>query len=60
MDEKEKQQLIKKLKKGEHGDVAKEDNDLEKSVSYMKKPAAAKAKYKDFYDDVKLSIKEDW
>lgn len=60
MDDKQKKQLLKKLKKTETGDIAKNDDDLVKSEGYLNKPQAEKARYKEFYDDVKLSIKEDW
>ena len=60
MDEKEKQRLIAKLKRGENGDTARDDDDLYKSESLMKKAYKFKSNYKDYYDDVKLHIKEDW
>lgn len=60
MDEKKKQQLIKRMKNRETGDTYRDDDDLVRSETYMKKGQAEKSKYKEFYDDVKLSIKEDW
>lgn len=48
------------MKRGERGDVARDDDDLYKSESLMKKPDKFKSTYKDYYDDVKLHIKEDW
>ena len=52
MDEKEKQRLIAKLKRGENGDTARDDDDLYKSESLMKKADKFKSNYKDYYDDV--------
>ena len=47
-------------KRGENGDTARDDDDLYKSESLMKKADKFKSNYKDYYDDVKLHIKEDW
>lgn len=60
MDEKQKQRLIAQMKRGERGDVARDDDDLYKSEALMKKSDKFKSTYKDYYDDVKLHIKEDW
>ncbi|MEG1613711.1 MAG: hypothetical protein RR357_06050 [Clostridia bacterium] len=60
MDEKEKLQVIKKLKRSENGNTATSDDDLEKSCLLKNKNQAFKDNYKEFYDDVKLHIKEDW
>lgn len=59
MTEQEKEQILRKMKNREQGDVASND-DLVRSEKYMKKGQYARSKYKEFYDDVKLSIKEDW
>ena len=48
------------MKNREQGDVASNDDDLVRSEKYMKKGQYARSNYKEFYDDVKLSIKEDW
>jgi hypothetical protein len=48
------------MKNREQGDVASNDDDLIRSEKFMKKGQYARSKYKEFYDDVKLSIKEDW
>lgn len=60
MTEQEKEQILRKMKNREQGDVASNDDDLVRSEKYMKKGQYARSKYKEFYDDVKLSIKEDW
>ncbi len=60
MTEKEKEEILRKMKNREQGDVASNDDDLVRSEKYMKKGQYARSKYKEFYDDVKLSIKEDW
>lgn len=60
MTEQEKEQILRKMKNREQGDVASNDDDLFRSEKYMKKGQYARSKYKEFYDDVKLSIKEDW
>ncbi len=60
MDEKEKERLLKKMRNRESGDVAVGDNDLAKSEKFMKKGEAIKSKYKEFYDDIKHTPKEDW
>lgn len=48
------------MKNREQGDVASNDDDLVRSEKYKKKGQYARSKYKEFYDDIKLSIKEDW
>lgn len=60
MDEEKKQQALKQIKRGEGGDTARSDNDLERSKNYASKNAKFKAKYKEYYTDIKLSSKEDW
>lgn len=60
MTDAEKEKLLKKMKNRESGDVSPCDNDLVKSESYMKKNQAIRSEYKDFYDDVKFTPKEDW
>ena len=60
MTEQEKEQILRKMKNREQGDVASNDDDLIRSEKFMKKGQYARSKYKEFYDDVKLSIKEDW
>ena len=60
MTEQEKEQILRKMKNREQGDVASNDDDLVRSEKYMKKGQYARSKYKEFYDDIKLSIKEDW
>lgn len=60
MTEQEKEQILRKMKNREQGDVASNDDDLVRSEKFMKKSQYARSKYKEFYDDVKLSIKEDW
>lgn len=60
MTEKEKEKLLEKMKNRESGVVSRCDDDLERSEKYMKKGQYERSKYKEFYDDVKLSIKEDW
>lgn len=60
MTEQEKEQILRKMKNREQGDVASNDDDLVRSEKFMKKGQYARSKYKEFYDDVKLSIKEDW
>lgn len=60
MTEQEKEQILRKMKNREQGDVASNDDDLVRSEKYMKKGQYARSKYKEFYDDVKLSIKEEW
>ncbi len=57
MTEQEKEQILRKMKNREQGDVASNDDDLVRSEKYMKKGQYARSKYKEFYDDVKLSIK---
>ena len=54
------QTKINEIKRSEQGDVARSDDDLEKSLAYMNKQDAFKKHYKDFYTDIKLSVKEDW
>lgn len=60
MDEELKQKLLKQIRNREQGDVAKNDNDLEKSLSYESEAETEKRVYKEFYDDIKHHIKEDW
>lgn len=60
MDTKLKQKLLKQVRRNEMGDVSKVDNDLEKSLSYQNQAQAKKRIYKEFYDDIKHNIKEDW
>lgn len=60
MEEDKKQQALKQLKRNENGDTARSDNDLERSKDYATKNAKFKAKYKEYYTDIKLSSKEDW
>lgn len=60
MTEEDKKEALKKLKRSNCGDCAVADDDLEKSGEFKTKNQAFKDKYKDYYDDVKLHIKEDW
>lgn len=60
MTDEQKKEALKKLKRADSGDCATVDDDLEKSVQYKPENQAFKDKYKEYYDDVKLHIKEDW
>lgn len=56
---KEKRALLRQLKVSQRGDDTPDD-DLERSLNYLPAGERAKKKYKDFYDDVKLHVSEDW
>ncbi|HIU83007.1 MAG TPA: hypothetical protein IAC70_03555 [Candidatus Faecicola pullistercoris] len=53
-------EAIKKISRKESGESESYENNLEKSERYMDGKNRFKSRYKEFYDDVKLSSKEDW